>query len=179
LPATRAEGTLAPVTARAVPAVTVAAAIALTACTGEDGSGRGTPTPDATATAVAPPPSTPEQQYAHDANEICAAARARLDEVPRPTALNQIPAAAAREIEIRQEAITRLAALDPPPGLERDVNQFARSLQARQARSQAEKNAAEANAGRRLQDVEDARAGAYRREAAQARKLGLTECTDI
>ena len=160
------------------PVVTLAAVIALTACSGEE-SGRGTPAPDATATAVAPPPSTPEQKYARDANEICAAASERLNEVPRPTALNQIPAAAAREIELRQQAITRLAALDPPPGLEDDVKQFARSLQARQARSQAEKSAAEANNGRRLQDIEDAGAAAYEREAAQARKLGLTECIDV
>ena len=161
------------------PVVTLATAIALTACTGEDKSGRGTPTPDGTATAVAPPPSTPEQKYARDANEICAAARERLDEVPRPTALNQIPAAAALEIEIRQQAITRLAALDPPPELEGAAKQFARSLQARQARSQAEKSAAEASNGRRLQEIEDAAVAAYEREAAQARKLGLPECADI
>ena len=99
--------------------------------------------------------------------------------MPRPTALNQIPAAAAREIEIRQQAITRLGALDPPPELEGAAKQFARSLQARQARSQAEKSAAEASNGRRLQDIEDAAVAAYEREAAQARKLGLSECADI
>ena len=160
------------------PVVTLAAVIALTACSGEEnpGAARRARRP---ATAVAPPPSTPEQKYARDANEICAAASERLNEVPRPTALNQIPAATAREIELRHQAITRLAALDPPPGLEDDVKQFARSLQARQARSQAEKSAAEANNGRRLQDIEDAGVAAYEREAAQARKLGLTECIDV
>ena len=125
------------------PVVTLAAGIAFTACSGEEESGRGTPTPDASATATAPPPSSPKQKYARDANEIRAAVRERLDQVPRPTALDQIPAAAALEIEIRQQAISQLAALDPPP------------------------------------ELEDAAAAAYEREAAQARKLGLTECTNI
>ena len=162
------------------PVVTLAAVIALTACSGDE-SGRGTPTPDstATATATAPPPSTPAQKYLRDANESCAAAREGLDEVPRPPTLQQVPALAAREIEIRQQAIIRLAALDPPPALEDEANQFTSNLQARQTRARAMKRAAEAGNGRRFGEIEAAGLTAHKREAAQARKLGLTECTDI
>ena len=120
-----------------------------------------------------------QKEYRREANAICAAAKKRLDEIPRASSRAQIPRVAERELAVREEVIARLGELAPPVDIAGAADNVFQDLEARQERTRALKKAAEDKDEKKLREIEKEARTESPFEAERARAGGLPACAEL
>ena len=123
--------------------------------------------------------SAKEKEYRREANAICAAARKRLDELPRPSSLAQVAKVAEREMAIREEVVTDFGELTPPIEISGGVNNVFSDLEARLERAVAVHEAAKHKDRKKLREVRHEGETEFPIEAERARAVGLPACAEV
>ena len=121
----------------------------------------------------------PEKEYLREANAICAAADKRMDELPRPSSLDEVAKVAKREVAIRKEVIAQLGELPPPLDVAGGADNVYKDQEAREERAHALEKAAEDKDRKKVRKIREEGRAEYGVETERAIAVGLHECARL